>query len=113
MISPPPISTRTDALCPVATLFRSQLRRGRGRDRGAAIRGVRGDIQSGAYRGAARPDSVRSGSGARHPSRGRLRLRGVPSTNGGRSEEHTSELQSLMRTSYTVFCLIKNIMMNL
>src|SRR3546814_20978 len=53
------------------------------RDRGAAIRGVRGDIQSGAYRGAARPDSVRSGSGARHPSRGRSRLRGVPSTNGG------------------------------
>src|SRR3546814_16749556 len=53
------------------------------RDRGAAIRGVRGDIQSGAYRGAARPDSVRSGSGARHPSRWRSRLRGVPSTNGG------------------------------
>src|SRR3546814_13573204 len=53
------------------------------RDRGAAIRGVRGDIQSGAYRGAARPDSVRSGSGARHPSRGRSRLRGVPSTNAG------------------------------
>src|SRR3546814_7076251 len=28
----------------------------------------------------------------------------------GRSEEHTSELQSLMRTSYTVFCLKKNIL---
>src|SRR3546814_8018064 len=27
---------------------------------------------------------------------------------GGRSEEHTSELQSLMRTSYAVFCLKKN-----
>src|SRR3546814_3768356 len=30
------------------------------------------------------------------------------STRGDRSEEHTSELQSLMRTSYAVFCLKKN-----
>src|SRR3546814_3069392 len=31
---------------------------------------------------------------------------------GKRSEEHTSELQSLMRTSYAVFCLIKNNLLN-
>src|SRR3546814_3680683 len=32
---------------------------------------------------------------------------GMPSNRPGRSEEHTSELQSLMRTSYAVFCLKK------
>src|SRR3546814_5359766 len=31
----------------------------------------------------------------------------IPSSNGRRSEEHTSELQSLMRISYAVFCLKK------
>src|SRR3546814_7773649 len=31
----------------------------------------------------------------------------APATRDSRSEEHTSELQSLMRTSYAVFCLIK------
>src|SRR3546814_3347245 len=47
-------------------------------------------------------------------SRGELRLEsghgqiaGALSTGGGRSEEHTSELQSLMRISYAVFCLNK------
>src|SRR3546814_962199 len=38
-----------------------------------------------------------TGSGSRHPGEG----------NGSRSEEHTSELQSLMRISYAVFCLKK------
>src|SRR3546814_10392929 len=33
---------------------------------------------------------------------------GTQGSHGGRSEEHTSELQSLMRTSYAVFCLKKN-----
>src|SRR3546814_2092541 len=37
----------------------------------------------------------------------RLRGRNLPSGGGGRSEEHTSELQSLMRISYAVFCLKK------
>src|SRR3546814_3957527 len=32
----------------------------------------------------------------------------VMAANGGRSEEHTSELQSLMRISYAVFCMKKN-----
>src|SRR3546814_2608665 len=41
--------------------------------------------------------------------RGRCGGRGEPERNGlaGRSEEHTSELQSLMRISYAVFCLKK------
>src|SRR3546814_7033740 len=44
--------------------------------------------------------------------RGGRALHMVPSLGGsyeeGRSEEHTSELQSLMRNSYAVFCLKKN-----
>src|SRR3546814_9772291 len=44
-----------------------------------------------------KPSAVRD----RPPARARL---AAPSTDG-RSEEHTSELQSLMRTSYAVFCL--------
>src|SRR3546814_4506562 len=43
---------------------------------------------------------------ARHHKRElRRRLRGIVERIGGRSEEHTAELQSLMRTSYAVFCL--------
>src|SRR3546814_5268871 len=34
-----------------------------------------------------------------------LALESIPMLQGGRSEEHTSELQSLMRISYAVFCL--------
>src|SRR3546814_6504263 len=37
----------------------------------------------------------------------RLRERGLRQAGGQRSEEHTSELQSLMRISYAVFCLKK------
>src|SRR3546814_1661105 len=82
MIRRPPISTRTDTLFPYTTLFRSWLRR---------------------LQGAAFPDAV-AGKCRRHRRRGRLHPRHrCP----GRSEEHTSELQSLMRTSYAVFCLKK------
>src|SRR3546814_6139457 len=42
------------------------------------------------------------------PQAGEIRLDGVPLTAADRSEEHTSELQSLMRTSYAVFCIKKN-----
>src|SRR3546814_6838253 len=42
--------------------------------------------------------------GAHHP----LQVEGDPVRRGVRSEEHTSELQSLMRISYAVFCLKKN-----
>src|SRR3546814_5004023 len=41
--------------------------------------------------------------GAMHPEIGHIRVPRAP----GRSEEHTSELQSLMRISYAVFCLQK------
>src|SRR3546814_14775473 len=94
MIRRPPRSTRTDTLFPYTTLFRSadvtdmQLPGGRRRE-------TRGDGHGAALapgRAAAMPPF-------RFQS---CRLRGGP-----RSEEHTSELQSLMRISYAVFCLKK------
>src|SRR3546814_2212364 len=92
MLRRPPRSTRTDTLFPYTTLFRSgrqPTRRGAGRD-GRTHRRGRGR--------------------RRHDSRGRRIFR-VPRDHVGlilgRSEEHTSELQSLMRISYAVFCLKK------
>src|SRR3546814_2419503 len=86
MIRRPPRSTRTDTLFPYTTLFRS--------DRRAAV--------------------------DQHPHRLavdlclgiEMRIPGAVEAHiarcaGGRSEEHTSELQSLMRISYAVFCLKK------
>src|SRR3546814_1328968 len=86
MIRRPPRSTRTDTLFPYTTLFRSgKGAQGAHRAHGRPAPGVQG---------AARVrDAVRR-RGADHPRR-------------WRSEEHTSELQSLMRISYAVFCLKK------
>src|SRR3546814_8457789 len=113
----PPRSTRTDTLFPYTTLFRSQDRR-QGHlpqvpDAGRADRTV-GDRQS-RHRGDGRSplvEKLRQGGRGRCPrqSRGRPR-QGRPvrpaRCAGRRSEEHTSELQSLMRISYAVFCLKK------
>src|SRR3546814_4854106 len=52
-----------------------------------------------------KPQANAGGRGA-HRTRHARALRGRRAE-GSRSEEHTSELQSLMRTSYAVFCLIK------
>src|SRR3546814_4703161 len=87
MIRRPPRSTRTDTLFPYTTLFRS----GQGTDpRRWPRQGRRGEAGQDP-RGCA----CRGCGDARHPH-GDLR-----------SEEHTSELQSLMRISYAVFCLKK------
>src|SRR3546814_5600865 len=83
MIRRPPRSTRTDTLFPYTTLFRSDVA-----DRRA---GVGGRPRAAMERG-------RAGGDAQERDRG-----------AGRSEEHTSELQSLMRISYAVFCLKKKI----
>src|SRR3546814_10378260 len=63
-------------------------------------------------RDARRRDRVRRGLRWRHPLFRRLtgaepRWSDWPASPAGRSEEHTSELQSLMRISYAVFCLKK------
>src|SRR3546814_3475427 len=87
MIRRPPRSTRTDTLFPYTTLFRSQRCRPGQRDR------------LGLGEGAVHRRAVKPCDAHRQPCRGPDR----------RSEEHTSELQSLMRISYAVFCLKKKI----
>src|SRR3546814_2711633 len=90
MIRRPPRSTRTDTLFPYTTLFRSPGAPGRLRARDRAGREAR------------RAPGLRRGRG------GRARARAADDALAGtRSEEHTSELQSLMRISYAVFCLKK------
>src|SRR3546814_4446953 len=91
MIRRPPRSTRTDTLFPYTTLFRS--RRGAHHLRGRGRRP--GQLRP---RGQLLPHQARR---PRPVPQGRAGRRGV------RSEEHTSELQSLMRISYAVFCLKK------
>src|SRR3546814_6513843 len=92
MIRRPPISTRTDTLFPHTSLFRSlqleQLGRNRGDDFGQIGRFQIGPpfLEVDVDVGEARADHVQP-----------------------RSEEHTSELQSLMRISYAVFCLKKKL----
>src|SRR3546814_1793888 len=98
MIRRPPRSTRTDTLFPYTTLFRSQAEAP-----GGAVF-VRGDAvthpqyhlklllnRMGVARGEVMP----------------WHRRGISAADPARSEEHTSELQSLMRISYAVFCLKK------
>src|SRR3546814_8257458 len=121
MIRHPPRSTRTDTLFPYTTLFRST---GKERchdpdtlDFGDCSR-ARGDNGPGHRPGAAtarqlwrrpNPSSVR-GAVRGGVARGAGRCGGAVADDRGRqarSEEHTSELQSLMRISYAVFCLQK------
>src|SRR3546814_2880900 len=92
MIRRPPRSTRTDTLFPYTTLFRSD---------GPADRGCRRLQQRVDRR---RLHQLLRGR-SRQPSPAATVRRSRP--HGERSEEHTSELQSLMRISYAVFCLKK------
>src|SRR3546814_2823292 len=101
MIRRPPRSTRTDTLFPYTTLFRSDriarldpIADRPGPDRGMAA--VEQDI--------AGIDHAVLRHMYEHVARG-VRRAHVDQTH--RSEEHTSELQSLMRISYAVFCLKK------
>src|SRR3546814_10893031 len=93
MIRRPPRSTRTDTLFPYTTLFRSRRSTAHRLRPQRERRTATGDFV--ASRGmTAQPAGEESRSA-------RLRHR------RSRSEEHTSELQSLMRISYAVFCLKK------
>src|SRR3546814_6511600 len=126
----PPILTRTAHLFPYTTLFLSDIHPERhdavdevvARGDGVEHRAHRGDLLvafgerlghlEGGHRGHGRNDRCRAPnpSCSSHPLRARrpaaTRRRGVRAR-CSRSEEHTSELQSLMRTSYAVFCLKK------
>src|SRR3546814_1376728 len=111
MIRPPPRSTRTDTLFPYTTLFRSL---------GPALRlvGIIGFLVSATGLLELRVGAVEDFSGGAGGILGQLvgpsLYRGFGPVGGNlfllallRSEEHTSELQSLMRISYAVFCLKK------
>src|SRR3546814_6239764 len=99
MIRRPPRSTRTDTLFPYTTLFRSPVadQHGSARGEGLVVRRQR-PLPDAGTRCALYHQRPRPGG------QDRPRDRGAPN----RSEEHTSELQSLMRISYAVFCLTKN-----
>src|SRR3546814_1400093 len=117
MVRRPPRSTRTDTLCPYTTLFRSLLRRGGERhDETTHSRAMQGG------RGRARnlhDHQIGLASSRNESDCGSLAVTGgnilpghIMATDDGllftpRSEEHTSELQSLMRISYAVFFLNK------
>src|SRR3546814_6023125 len=108
MIRRPPRSTRTDTLFPYTTLFRSycsaQLPRLDPLDPLEEAHQGEARHQARAGDSRRRPLRPREGEGA-HP---RIPRRAAAHEEGeGRSEEHTSELQSLMRISYAVFCLKK------
>src|SRR3546814_1050332 len=85
MIRRPPRSTRTDTLFPYTTLFRSGAEASRGGHHRPAPQRAALCLAAQHHEGEEEAD--------RHP----------------RSEEYTSELQSLMRISYAVFCLQKKI----
>src|SRR3546814_10724195 len=84
MIRRPPRSTRTDTLFPYTTLFRSPLRQ---------------------WSWGLAKVVFRESPGAAMVARVGVQVR--KQGHADRSEEHTSELQSLMRISYAVFCLTK------
>src|SRR3546814_1831819 len=103
----PPSSTRTDTLFPYTTLFRSRglcpcraARRTTARRAVPVRRPQPAGCRAGGRRLAARVAGHAGDGGFDPPDR--RHHRGVR-----RSEEHTSELQSLMRISYAVFCLKK------
>src|SRR3546814_3849434 len=94
MIRRPPRSTRTDTLFPYTTLFRSRL--GGSTMRGRSIAYQVGSIPNDTGTTSATPANAARSGASIHSALGQMR-----------SEEHTSELQSLMRISYAVFCLKK------
>src|SRR3546814_11383723 len=88
MIRRPPRSTRTDTLFPYTTLFRS--------------RSSSNQVDVTQYSG---PNYSNTNASDSFPFYTKFT---VVTDTRARSEEHTSELQSLMRISYAVFCLKKN-----
>src|SRR3546814_7098978 len=109
MIRRPPRSTRTDTLFPYTTLFRSPYS-----PRESSIQrppGAQQENHRPLHPHALRPCPATSAASRTRERRGCTGgiAAGAASAGNGttRSEEHTSELQSLMRISYAVFCLKK------
>src|SRR3546814_1802850 len=104
MIRRPPESTRTDTLSPYPTLFRSVA----GRICDAGISSSR-ECARNCIGALPRNCSMRVDGRSKRFSAGQLSgaTHATSSSKATRSEEHTSELQSLMRISYDVFCLTK------
>src|SRR3546814_2301583 len=99
MVRRPPRSTRTDTLFPYTTLFRSELASRYINDRHMPDKAIDVIDEAGAYQ-------------RLQPEEQRVKCIDVEQVEDivakiARSEEHTSELQSLMRISYAVFCLKK------
>src|SRR3546814_9266827 len=114
MIRRPPRSTRTDTLFPYTTLFRSSDQRDPGLSGpGPQLRHLLAQRREHHEAGQCHQDVARDGE----PAAGAVEQRQPVERHApdlfaglwllGRSEEHTSELQSLMRISYAVFCLKK------
>src|SRR3546814_7041229 len=103
MIRRPPISTRTDTLFPYTTLFRSYYQlTARG---GRRVSTAKAFLRPALHRPNLRVETEALATGLLFDGN---RAAGVAYTvRTARSEEHTSELQSLMRISYAVFCLKK------
>src|SRR3546814_10224520 len=107
MIRRPPRSTRTDTLFPYTTLFRSKI------DEVVTLKVLSGREVSIPYSRKMEENSLagdrRKISSLIHHSEVKQRVSDITARDEsrGRSEEHTSELQSLMRISYAVFCLKK------
>src|SRR3546814_4994190 len=111
----PPRSTRPDTLFPYTTLFRSPI--GQRRRPARAAEGSRRALVDSRRHRSRRSDAARPDRQDRQNAIAARLWSGVGPTlllcpprglrKGKRSEEHTSELQSLMRISYAVFCLKK------
>src|SRR3546814_9107320 len=111
MIRRPPRSTRTDTLFPYTTLFRAlEIRKPSGDFNRKALNLHHGVLITDAFMEAVREgatwDLVSPKDGSKRAEvDARALFQKLVETR--RSEEHTSELQSLMRISYAVFCLKK------
>src|SRR3546814_3113451 len=110
MIRRPPRSTRTDTLFPYTTLFRSAPRGGSPSDTGCPRKVTTTSTSPPppcAKTERRSTSTVTGNERATRPHVSNANTASLSSNPVRRSEEHTSELQSLMRISYAVFCLKK------
>src|SRR3546814_9531262 len=103
----PPRSTRTDTLCPYTTLFRSVSGSSEDDELQRLLTESSGQIATYCNRVFAQQTYSEVYRNVRCRSLLPLSHAPVDTITSVRSEEHTSELQSLMRISYAVFCLKK------